>query len=255
MSSGYTAIEPDEPIDTPPSYSTTDNSTKNVPSSTTTAPPPPPPQSYTQGPTQPQVQEPTQQPETLIDRLKQSSHPVALLFYMFFRISPIFVYIFGTIVIKQVTSENTFILHFITLILLIAADFWNLKNIAGRLLVGLRWWNETNLVESEGADKNFENVWVFESADPNRYINPIDSKVFWILLYGQPAAWIVLGFLALLRFQFLYMLLIAIAVSLSMTNAMAFTKCDKFGKANNIANDIFSRATGSMFSRFNPFAR
>lgn len=41
--------------------------------------------------------------------------------------------------------------------LLLAADFWNTKNVAGRLLVGLRWWNETS---PEGAS-----IWVFETAD------------------------------------------------------------------------------------------
>lgn len=51
------------------------------------------------------------------------------------------------------------------------------------------------------------------------------------------------------------MLLLIVAITLSMTNALAFTKCDKFGKANNFANDIFSKATGSIFSRFNPFNR
>ncbi len=27
-------------------------------------------------------------------------------------------------------------------VLLLAFDFWTVKNVSGRLLVGLRWWNE-----------------------------------------------------------------------------------------------------------------
>ncbi|CUM62551.1 uncharacterized protein PRCAT00000103001 [Priceomyces carsonii] len=189
---------------------------------------------------------------TLAKRLKESSHPVALLFYIFFRLSSIFVYIFGGLFIGMITKNSRFILHFIIIILLISADFWNLKNIAGRLLVGLRWWNETNMVESNKSD--FENVWIFETADPNRYINPIDSKVFWSLLYIQPLLWVVLGIVAILKFEFLYLLLIIIAITLSITNAMAFTKCDKFGKANNIATDFLWRNTGSLFSKLNPFS-
>lgn len=260
MSSKYTAVEPDEPFDdvsSLPSYATTDP--VNSQSSRTA----PTPQSYAQGPMEPQQPiessstDQQQQPQTLMERLKQSSHPIALFFYIFFRVSPVVIYIFGNIIINQVTTKNTFILHFIVLILLITADFWNLKNISGRLLVGLRWWNETNMIDPSTSDgsKDFENVWVFESSDPNRYINPIDSKVFWLLLYGQPLAWILLAFLAFLKFEFLYMLLLIVAITLSMTNALAFTKCDKFGKANNFANDIFSKATGSIFSRFNPFNR
>lgn len=188
-----------------------------------------------------------------IERLKESAHPVCLVFYIFFRISPLFIYIFGDFILGFITSKNRFVLHFIILILLISADFWNLKNVAGRLLVGLRWWNEVNLVKGS-ANGDFENVWVFETADPNRFINPIDSNMFWTLLYVQPAVWVVLGVLAVLKFLFLYLLLIIIASSLSIANAVAFTKCDKFGKANQVATDLFSRATGNVFSRLNPFA-
>lgn len=42
--------------------------------------------------------------------------------------------------------------------LLLAADFYYLKNIAGRRLVGLRWWNE---VDTASGDSH----WVFESQD------------------------------------------------------------------------------------------
>lgn len=197
------------------------------------------------------VSEPINQDRTWVQRLSESSHPVALLFYIFFRLAPIFMYIFGTLILRIFTKKSRFILHFITLILLVSADFWNLKNISGRLLVGLRWWNDTSLKEGSAL---FENVWVFESADPNRYINPIDSKVFWLLLYAQPAAWGVLAIMAVLKFELLYLVLVVISMSLSLTNAVAFTKCDKFGKANVIANNIFSRATGSLLTRFNPFA-
>lgn len=44
---------------------------------------------------------------------------------------------------------------FITVILLLAFDFWTVKNVTGRLLVGLRWWNR---VKEDGTSE-----WVFES--------------------------------------------------------------------------------------------
>lgn len=187
---------------------------------------------------------------TWAQRLKELSHPVALLFYMFFRIAPIFVYLFGNLLLSIFVSKNRFILHFILLILLVSADFWNLKNVSGRLLVGLRWWNETTAGEAH----SYENVWVFELAPPERYINPIDSKVFWTLLYSQPAAWAVLGIMAVLKFELFYLVLIVISVSLSLTNAMAFTKCDKFSKANSLATNIFSATASTFMKRFNPFA-
>ncbi|KAG7663020.1 TVP23 [[Candida] subhashii] len=249
MSNNYTSIEADEPLnsDRPPPPSYTQSQSPPV------QPQPPLPTGTIHTPVPPPTttQEQSNIPESLIERLRQSSHPIALLFYMTFRLLPIFIYIFGNWFIGFITTTNQFILHFIILILLISMDFWNLKNISGRLLVGLRWWNETNPIDTNTGE--FENVWVFETADPNKYINPIDSKVFWLLLYIQPIVWIIFGLLALLKFQFLYLLLIGIAISLSLTNAFAFTKCDKFGKANKFANDVFSRATGSMFSKMNPF--
>ena len=55
-------------------------------------------------------------------------------------------------------ANNTSVLVFIITMLLLAADFYYLKNIAGRRLVGLRWWNE---VDTSTGDSH----WVFESQD------------------------------------------------------------------------------------------
>ncbi len=43
-----------------------------------------------------------------------------------------------------------------------------IQNVAGRRLVGLRYWNQ---VDDDG-----ESYWVFESRDPSRPANPVDSK-------------------------------------------------------------------------------
>lgn len=72
-------------------------------------------------------------------------------------------------------------------------DFYYIKNIAGRRLVGLRWWNEVN-------HQTGETHWVFESADPeSRSINATDKRFFWIALYAQPALWIVMGVVAIIK--------------------------------------------------------
>lgn len=173
-------------------------------------------------------------PQTLYRRLSESSHPVALLSFLILRLWPIAIYLFGSL------FSSNYILLFITVILLLAADFWNVKNISGRLLVGLRWWNESNELG--------QSIWVFENADPNRYINPVDSKVFWALMYIVPAVWTFLAILALLKLELLSLILVIVSISLSLTNTMAYTKCDKFGKANNIANNVLSSVGGSLFS-------
>jgi hypothetical protein len=90
--------------------------------------------------------------------------------------------------------------------LLLAADFYYLKNIAGRRLVGLRWWNEVN--PSTG-----DSHWVFESApQPNepggKVVTATDKRFFWLALYVQPALWIALAILALFRVKPVWLTLV-----------------------------------------------
>lgn len=72
----------------------------------------------------------------------------------------------------------------VVVVVLLSLDFWNTRNVAGRTLVGLRYWNE---VDEEG-----ESSWVFESRDvsvitcrakltlkPSHPANPVDAKMFW----------------------------------------------------------------------------
>jgi hypothetical protein len=91
---------------------------------------------------------------------------------------------------------------FIITILLLAMDFYYLKNIAGRRLVGLRWWNEVDTTTGDGR-------WVFESADPaTRDVNATDKRFFWIALYAQPVLWVALAILALVSFEFIWLTLV-----------------------------------------------
>lgn len=179
---------------------------------------------------------------------------------------------------------------FIITILLLAADFYYLKNIAGRRLVGLRWWNEVD--PSTG-----ESQWVFESSEPGtKTINATDSRFFWLALYVQPLLWVVMAVLALVRLQFLWLPLVGkfrtsrghlsslflscrvlprevrtkadpglggeftvIALVLTVMNTLAFSRCDKFSQASNLAGSAFgsgnlagniaSNMVGRWFSR------
>lgn len=106
------------------------------------------------------------------------------------------VYLFG-----MLFTENLVMIFIIT-ILLLAADFYYLKNIAGRRLVGLRWWNE---VDPASGDSH----WVFESSEPGtKTVNPTDSRFFWLAMYAQPVLWIALAVLALVRLKFIWLPLV-----------------------------------------------
>ncbi|CAK7214380.1 Golgi apparatus membrane protein tvp23 [Sporothrix curviconia] len=174
----------------------------------------------------------TQQPAPLQPgqlHWRLSSHPITLLTYLAFRAASLLVYLFGLLF----TANK--VLIFIITVLLLAADFYYLKNIAGRRLVGLRWWNE---VDPQSGDSH----WVFESSDPasNRVSNATDSRFFWLALYVQPLSWTALAVFAIFRFSVLWLPLLAIALALTITNALAFSRCDKFSQASNLAGSAFS---------------
>lgn len=106
--------------------------------------------------------------------------------------------------LRQLLTFMSFnsVLIFIITILLLAADFYYLKNIAGRRLVGLRWWNE---VDPTSGDSK----WVFESFEPGtKQVNATDSRFFWMALYVHPLVWAVFAVVALVRFKFIWLSLV-----------------------------------------------
>jgi hypothetical protein len=157
------------------------------------------------------------------------SHPVALAFHLLFRTAALVTFLFGTLFTKNVT------LIFIICVLLLSFDFWTVKNVTGRLLVGLRWWND---IQPDGT-----NVWVFESRDPSRPVNPVDSRIFWISLYATIVIWLFLAFLTLLKPTWL--LIVAVALTLNAANVAGFTQCDKDAKKKWATNFATSAATAN----------
>lgn len=73
--------------------------------------------------------------------LSKSSHPMVCIFHMLFKGLALFFYIFGGLFAhdgKVHISGANFITVTVVCIILLAADFWVVKNITGRMLVGLR---------------------------------------------------------------------------------------------------------------------
>jgi hypothetical protein len=119
---------------------------------------------------------------------------------------------------------QSFVIQFVVTVLLIALDFWTVKNVSGRILVGLRWWNEVN---DQG-----ESVWHYESLDQQTLetLNKKDSWLFWWSLYLTPVAWVALGIVAVIKFNLDYLLVVGVALVLSTANIIGFTKCRKDAK-------------------------
>ncbi len=138
----------------------------------------------------------------------QYRHPQATVFHMLFRTLALVTYIL---------SPFSFLLTFIAVILLLSFDFWTVKNISGRLLVGLRWWNRVrrrccsrprcgrrpNFLHHQITDDG-ESSWLFESK-PRFVPHPGEARIFWWSLYLFTAAWVLLAFVAVLKLNFAHL--------------------------------------------------
>lgn len=144
-------------------------------------------------------------------------------FHVFFRGAAIAVYLFCGI------FSDSFITSFVFVVLLLSADFWTVKNISGRILVGLRWWN---YVDDEGVSH-----WMYESrkVDPNlpSPVNSQESKIFWTGLVLSPVLWMLFFIFALFSLNLKWMVLVVIAITLNMANLHGYVKCN-FGANKDI---------------------
>ena len=144
---------------------------------------------------------------------REAKHPVACFFHVAFKIAALFFFVFG----GWITSNDVFL--FVLIIVSLACDFWTVKNVSGRLLVGMRWWNNIN---DEG-----NNDWVFESLEDMSDVGAVDARVFWWALYMTPTIWTFFLIVALLKLQLQWCLIIGTAIVLSGANIYGYTKCSK----------------------------
>lgn len=91
---------------------------------------------------------------TITNFVTKAAHPVICLIIVLLKIAALLSFILLAIVLDKTTVV------YLIVILLGACDFWITKNIAGRTLVGLRWWNEVK--------ENGEEVWIFESKNESK---------------------------------------------------------------------------------------
>ena len=168
------------------------------------------------------------------DFIKKSKSPQVALITVSIKLLAIIFFLFFNIF----TSNEALVM--IIVILLIAADFWYTKNISGRILVGLRWWNnyDTNTQE---------NKWIFESKNEIKESN-IDRKTFWFSLYGFAAIWLILFVWECIMFNFTWAFLCLISFVICGTNVFGFFRCSKIQqqKAAILAKLIFKKKENNI---------
>ncbi|XP_063682195.1 Golgi apparatus membrane protein TVP23 homolog B-like [Bolinopsis microptera] len=146
-------------------------------------------------------------------------HPTASLFHILFRTLAVVVYLFCTL------FGGGFTLTFVLVVLLLAADFWTVKNITGRLLVGLRWWNKVN---EDGSTE-----WIFESRKEGASIHhsATEQRIFWIAMFTSSLVWFILLIKNLLSFSLGWIVVDITAVVLNAANLYGYIKCRRDAKA------------------------
>ncbi len=180
-------------------------------------------------------------------------HPIAVFFHLLFRTSAVVVYILST------WFFSSFISIFVVMIVLLSMDFWTVKNITGRLLVGLRWWNHV--------DEDGKSHWIFENrkvinqtnlANSSSIESTVEVSLFWTSLFAVDVIWAVFFLIALLTFSFKWMVgaiccrclgsnwrslfdlfliqvIILISLGFNASNTYGFLKC-KYGSDSNLSS-------------------
>ncbi len=141
--------------------------------------------------------------------IQHANNPCIVLFTLLFKVLAILFFLLGGLLGSDA-------LEFILVVILSAFDFWFVKNVSGRILVGLRWWNE---IKEDGSE-----VWIYES-DHEKRATSIDTTIFWGSLYITPIFWIVMTFIKLIGFKIMYFLECLIAFILTFSNTIGYYKC------------------------------
>jgi len=152
----------------------------------------------------------------VVQLLKTAAHPVTCVFHAAFKILVMLVYIKGRWI------GGSYVSTFILATIFAALDFWTVKNITGRLLVGLRWWN---YVRDDGSSE-----WVFESNPDESSVNDTDRNIFWVLVYLWPVLWLLLLILNVINFAFNWVLLCIMVLVFAGANLAGYWKCSKDAK-------------------------
>ena len=146
--------------------------------------------------------------------------------------------------------SNDKMICYIFVLTLCAFDFWTVKNVTGRILVGLRWWS---IIKEDGKEEwHFEALENSKCKDLTKFNlfdlvtkNKVDSRVFWTSQYLFGAAWVIFSVVSLLSFNVSNLTVCGCASVLSITNTMGYIKCDKKHQ-KSVGGWMFSKAKDNL---------
>lgn len=176
--------------------------------------------------------------EEEFDKERILKHPVAVFFHLLFKVGTILAYLLCG------WFSSSFITNFVVIVILLSMDFWTVKNISGRLLVGLRWWNYI--------DEDGKSNWMFESRKSKKAtVTVTESRIFWLSLVVCQALWIVFFFGSIFTLNFKWVMVALVGTLMNGANLIGYVRC-KWGSRQGItsaAKSFFSaQFVKSMFS-------
>ncbi|CAD8161149.1 unnamed protein product [Paramecium octaurelia] len=168
----------------------------------------------------------------------KSDHPSVALFHFAIKGIALAVYLFGGLFIREAWTLPEIV------IVIGAVDFWVTKNITGRLLVGLRWWEEID--EASG-----EQLWVFETRVNENQVSQVNSFIFWATLVLAILAW---GFLAVVNaigFHILNLTGISFQLTIQIINFYFYFQCSRVAKtrAKQLAKVLGAEILNKMMNQ------
>jgi len=133
--------------------------------------------------------------------------------------------------------------------LCLAADFWVVKNVTGRFLVGLRWRN--NIDNSTG-----QSNWVYESRSEEGFkrkpVLPNEFRVFWGGLIICPFFWLLFSLSCLFTLKPAWLVVCLTGLGFNGANLYGYIRCKLGGVdaiksyANNfLGKQLVTRLMGS----------
>ncbi len=182
----------------------------------------------------------------VVQRQGKPRQRVLLLEHFAFKIFAFAVYVLSSFV------RLGYVATFIFVLILLSVDFWLAKNVCGRLLAGLRWWNVVD--ETSGAV-----VWRFETwtAEERRVAHQAQVKLFWAGLLGQQVLWGVLTAAAVFGLRPAWLLLALIACALNGANVYGYVRCkvnqgkeEEFDSGGGVGGEILGRLRESFVAMF-----
>ena len=158
---------------------------------------------------------------------RNSSHPIICLLTFIFKLAAFVIYI----IISFFTKQKGLV--YLSVILLGSVDFWITKNVSGRFLVGLRWWNE---VKKDGKE-----VWIYESKNEKAEATS-DKSVFWTSLYVNGGGWAILFLFKLITLSITNAIIAFTMLIFAGINLYGFFRCSKEqqGKLNKLGTKAVS---------------